>query len=269
MAAFGILSAVAPSLAQTHAPRPAVTTNILAVIQGLVEVARAGADVWQAGVLNQSLAAGDRVRTGTRSRSVVYLINGVDIVKGPFAEFEIPPSAGANFKRGLFRVFERTPSRSREYKLPTATAAIRGTDFLVFVGDGGRSELTVIDGEVLVTNPLGYVVVTNAEQAIVEPGAAPRRAPILEAVNNLMQWRWMNSVSHRSRSNHWTARCKPGAPAICCRLWRGTRGTPCPAPMRCALITPRCSLSSARPTKPRRRSVLKRNRRPPPGPCAR
>src|SRR5271165_378810 len=66
--------------AQTNgAARPSSTNNILVMIQGSVEVARSGRPVWTRAVLNQILFAGDRVRTGERSRAEVYLAAGTTI----------------------------------------------------------------------------------------------------------------------------------------------------------------------------------------------
>ncbi len=45
----------------------------------------------------------------------------------------------------------------------------------------------MIDGEVAISSPLGNLDIKSGEQAIVEPGKAPRRTAILEAVN-LVQW---------------------------------------------------------------------------------
>src|SRR5262245_51352096 len=69
--------------AQTNLAAPAVqTNNLLVMIQGKVEVARTGTDAWTDGRLNQVLFAGDRVRTGERSRAGIYLAVGMTFEKG-------------------------------------------------------------------------------------------------------------------------------------------------------------------------------------------
>jgi Tfp pilus assembly protein PilF len=163
------------------------TNNLLVMIQGSVEVAKAGTDKWVTGKLNQPLSPADRVRTGERSRAEIFLANGMTIQKGEFSEIEIPPSPGVTFRKGLFNVLNRERGRNSEFKLPGATAAVRGTDFLVRV-DGERAELTVLDGEVLLSNAAGEVSLTNMERGVVENGGAPRKTAVVEAVNDLIQW---------------------------------------------------------------------------------
>jgi len=156
------------------------------MIQGTVEVLPAGASAWKPGKLNQLLHPGDRVRTGERSRAEVYLINGMTIEKGELSEIEIPPTPEVNFLKGLFKILFR--GSNSDLNMHGATAAIRGTDFLVLVKEDKSSELTVLDGEVLVTNEVGKVVLTNYERGLVAIGSAPRKTAVLEATKDLIQW---------------------------------------------------------------------------------
>ena len=148
------------------------------MIQGTVEVARAGQTQWTRGVLNQILHPGDQVRTGERSRAEVYLAGGMSIKKGEFSTVEVPPSARVTFKRGIFEIFHRDRNRNSEYTLPGATAAVRGTDFLVAVAEGGHAELTVLDGEVVLHNRTGgEVALHNNERGIVESSGELSKTP--------------------------------------------------------------------------------------------
>src|SRR2546425_899174 len=62
--------------------RAASPNNLLVMIQGTVEVSRAGNGAWTRGQLNQALFPSDRLRTGERSRAEIYLANGMTIQKG-------------------------------------------------------------------------------------------------------------------------------------------------------------------------------------------
>lgn len=175
--------------AQTNAlPPPPSNTNFVAMIQGQVEVQHAGSTAWIAAKLNEPLQPGDRVRTGERSRAEIYLARGMTIQKGELSELEIPPNGKVVMRRGIFKVFDRAPDERQEFDLPTATAAIRGTDFLVHVHDDGNSELTVLDGSVLLQNNLGEVLLANNERGVAEAGKPPRKTSVIEAVNDLIQW---------------------------------------------------------------------------------
>jgi tetratricopeptide (TPR) repeat protein len=67
------------------------------------------------------------------------------------------------------------------------SAAIRGTEFHIEVAPNGRTVLTLLDGEVDVTNDFGPLTLHSGEQATVEPGAAPKRTAVLD-ITNVIQW---------------------------------------------------------------------------------
>ncbi len=158
------------------------------MVQGTVEILPAGEGKWKPAVLNQVLHPGDRVRTGERSRAEVYLSGGMTIKKGELSELEIPPSKGTTFKKGIFEIFHRERDRNTEYALPGASAAIRGTDFLVRVGVDGESELTVLDGEVTLRSASGELTLGRRERGIVSSGGELRKTAVVEAQSDLLQW---------------------------------------------------------------------------------
>jgi len=164
-------------------------TNQLVMMEGKVEVAPADTGAWSAARLNQALHPGDHVRTRERSRASVYLVNGMTEQMGELSELEVPPSPGVSFWKGLFKIFNRERGRGSDFKLPGGvTAAIRGTDFLVRVTEDGRSELVVLDGEVVLSNALAVVTLTNNQRGTVMNGGAPAKTVVVEAHNDLIQW---------------------------------------------------------------------------------
>jgi tetratricopeptide (TPR) repeat protein len=174
--------------AQTNAlPSAGFTNNLIVMIEGRVEVARPGSGLWVPGSLNQVLLPGDRVRTGERSRAVIFLVGGRLIKKSELSEIEIPPSLGLTFKRGLFHIFSRSRMTGEEYSLPSAVAAIRGTEFLVRVKEEA-SEVTVLDGEVELRTSVDRVDLKDQERASVDREGSIRRSAVLEARNQIIQW---------------------------------------------------------------------------------
>ena len=178
-----------PGRAAAQATNAAAPPNQIVMAQGQVEVRKAGSDQWTPARTGQVLQPGDRVRTRERSRAEIYLGSGQTIQKGELSEIEIPPTANPTFQRGLFKIFNREPARGSKFGLPnTATAAIRGTDFLVRVGDDGNAEVIVLDGEVVLTNPQGEVTLGRNERGVVEQGRPPAKSAVIVAVNDLIQW---------------------------------------------------------------------------------
>ena len=68
-----------------------------------------------------------------------------------------------------------------------AVAGVEGTEFVLDVDHADRTTIAVVDGRVKIGNDLGTLSLTNGEQAVVDPGKPPERAPGFIA-NNLLQW---------------------------------------------------------------------------------
>jgi len=177
---------VSTGRAQTGTPAGA-TNNVLVTIQGAVEVARGDGGAWTPGRVNQLLTLGDQVRTRERSRATIYLANGMTMQMSELSTFEVPPSGGVHFKSGLFHILNRHPKKGWQFILREATAAILGTDFLVRVNEQ-TSEIIVLDGRVSLNNGTDEIILGQHEQGTVENGGQLRKTPVVEAVNNLIQW---------------------------------------------------------------------------------
>ena len=61
-------------------------------------------------------------------------------------------------------------------------AVIRGTEFVLAVEEGGRTTVSVLDGEVELSNAAGQTSLITGEEGVMEPGQAPRRTAVLNAV---------------------------------------------------------------------------------------
>jgi Flp pilus assembly protein TadD len=177
------------ALAQTPKDAPA---RLLSA-EGKVEVARSGQAAWSAGVTNQTLPNGDRVRTGVRSRASIRLSDMTTMAVKELTTLEIrPPAApGANngfdLKSGGSYFFNRERAGTVEFRTPLASGAIRGTEFYVFVAENGHTEVALFDGEVEIANALGTLNLVSGEQGEVDPGQAPRKTAMLEA-SSIIQW---------------------------------------------------------------------------------
>ena len=176
--------------AQENAPPP----STLLTAEGKVEVFTTGAAAWTPAHANQSLGIGDRVRTGVRSRATLRLSDQTVLRVNELTLLEIRPSltsgkrALLDLKAGSTYFFNRGRPSETDFRTPVASGAIRGTEFHIFVAEAdGRTVVTLLDGEVAMKNDLGELTLAAGEQATVEPGQAPKKTPVINALN-VIQW---------------------------------------------------------------------------------
>ena len=174
-------------------PAPTSTESTLIVASGTVEIAKAGTTNWAAGVVNQSLQPGDKVRTGKNSRAMVRLANLSMLRVYELTTLEIQPPAHTaqnptlDVKNGSVYFFNRDKPQTTEFRTPSASGAIRGTEFNLAVAEDGRMLLTLVDGAVDLQNELGSLELHTGEQASAEPGKAPQKTAAVDAIN-VIQW---------------------------------------------------------------------------------
>jgi Flp pilus assembly protein TadD len=167
--------------------------SALLTTEGRVEVARAGTAAWTAGRTNQPLQIRDQVRTGLRSRATVRLSDLTLTRLDELTTIEIQPPGKAGNKpvleqrSGMIYFLNRERPTEVEFRTPQASGAIRGTEFNLAVTADGRTVLTLIDGEVALSNPQGELVLSSGEQATVQAGQAPTKTAVIDAIN-IIQW---------------------------------------------------------------------------------
>src|ERR1043166_349581 len=187
--AFVALFACSPTVfAQTE---PTGESQLL-TIEGKVEALRAGAKDWIAAQTNQIPRVNDRVRPAIKSRATIRLSDQSVLRLNQLTTIEIQPvppgkKAVLDLKAGAAYFYNREGAGQTEFRTPAASGAIRGTEFHLAVAEDGRTVLTLLDGEVDLKNDLGGVDLTSGEQAIVEPGKAPRKTAMVDALN-IIQW---------------------------------------------------------------------------------
>jgi len=152
-----------------------------------------GAAAWQkAPALPAALAIGDKVQTGELSRAAVRLTDLSVLRLDELTNIEIIPPAKESGKErldisaGATYFFSREKPRELEVRTPSATGALRGTEFVVRV-TGTLTQLTMIDGEVELSNAAGSIVLHSGEQGEVKLGEAPHKTAAIEA-KNIIQW---------------------------------------------------------------------------------
>ena len=162
-------------------------------IEGQVETSRLGSTVWDPAYTNQVLNPGDRLRTLERSRAVVRLSPLTTLRADELTLLRIPgepKKRGAmSLLRGVIYFFHRDKSEEFPVQTPTLWAVIRGTDFNLRVAEDGASTLTMLAGEVEMTNQFGRLTLKDGEQGVVSPGQSPVRTAVLQSqLPNVIQW---------------------------------------------------------------------------------
>ena len=179
--------------AQSPASNSGSAESVLLTTEGKVEVSRMGNGPWIAGQTNLALHVGDRLRTGLRSRATVRLSNLTVVRVNELTTLQIqPPSAPGKQSRldvgsGSTYLLSRERPTEVEFRTPLASGAIRGTEFHLYVAENGRSVVTLIDGALTLSNQQGALDLASGEQATVEPGQAPTKTAVINAVN-IVQW---------------------------------------------------------------------------------
>ena len=184
------------SCAQPVAGGGATNEIRIVELQGTAEVAPATATTWMPAQTNQILHPFDRLRTGANSRMALLWSDRSVVSFGALTEIEVlPPDSsdaqcGLHLLRGIISFFHRDePGRIRVITRG-AVAGVEGTEFVLAVEPGKDTELatmSVIDGKVRFGNEQATLLLTNGQQAVVEPGKAPVRTAGFIA-NNVLQW---------------------------------------------------------------------------------
>ena len=185
-----------PAIAQAAKDELEMGDIRIVAIQGKAELMPAGAATWVITQTNQVLQTGDRLRTEDNSRVTLLWCDKSVVPLGPLTQIEIlPPNnphslPGLQIAKGVLSFFHRDKPGTIRVLTHGANASIEGTEFVMRVSETNGTEqdlLSVLDGKVLFSNAQGAVLLTNDQQAVVEPGTRPMRTAGFIA-NNLLQW---------------------------------------------------------------------------------
>jgi tetratricopeptide (TPR) repeat protein len=193
---WGFLACVEMSCAQPVTGVAATNEIRIVELQGTAEVAAATATTWMPARANQILRPFDRLRTGANSRMALLWSDRSVVSFGALTELEVLPpyssdaQCGLHLLRGIISFFHRDEPGRIRIITRGAVAGVEGTEFVLAVEPGKDTELatmSVIDGKVRFGNEQATLLLTNGQQAVVEPGQAPVRTAGFIA-NNVLQW---------------------------------------------------------------------------------
>jgi hypothetical protein len=176
------------------APAPGKGKASVLLVKGVVEVSWAGTKEWVPASTNTLLSMGDRLRTGNGSQTAIRLTDSSLVRLGEFTTVEIRTlpvegdKPGFDVKGGLLHFFSRERTQNElKWRAPVASGAIRGTEFTVQVREDGRTDVTVLEGEVELSNEAGKMSGNVGQIVSAEAGRTPELRAALDA-KAAIQW---------------------------------------------------------------------------------
>ncbi|MDO8283828.1 MAG: tetratricopeptide repeat protein [Rhodoferax sp.] len=190
--ALGALSVPAAwaQCAGTPLAPDAVAAQIVA-LAGQGQTRAPGMEPWSSATLAQQLGAGADMRTLALSSAALLLADRTQIRMSSNAQLRLCESQASRtlLELAAGRLWARTKKTPAALQLqtPAALAVVRGTDWDVEVDAVGRTTLTVLSGQVDLSNAYGSVQLGPAEQGYAEPGKAPVKR-LLVSPRERVQW---------------------------------------------------------------------------------
>lgn len=185
----GLVAALCfPAHAEELAPHAAVVIER----ENIVEMQSRG-QTWKKAELGAQLAEHEKLRTGEFSRAAVQLTDRSTLRLDELTTIEISsnshPATGKTLevKKGTLFFYNRDKPQGAEIHTAAANGAIRGTEFAVHVAADGKTTLSMLEGEVELSNARGKLLLRSGEQGEAEIGKAPRKTAMIEAIN-VIQW---------------------------------------------------------------------------------
>lgn len=172
----------------------AIPSAIILQSAGKVEVARAGAAVWDQVYTNQMLYPGDQLRTADGARAVLRMADQTLMRVGELSQIQMPPDpakrSSFGFIKGILYFFHRDKPGDYEIRTRTVSAIVRGTEFSVEVIEAdGTTTISMFDGAVEMSNEHGLLLLKDGQQGVAASGKAPVLTPLLTVAEpGLIQW---------------------------------------------------------------------------------
>lgn len=149
---------------------------------------------WASTELQQTLDEGHHVKTGPNAKMALLFRdesqlrlnqNSLLIIQNVLDE----QGQSTRFRLNTGRAWVKSKNIPDKLimETPSAVAAIRGTDWDIVVDEAGNTTLTVLHGQILLSNALGQVTVNANEQAIANVGQAPYKL-IITNPQTRIQW---------------------------------------------------------------------------------
>src|SRR5690606_13893501 len=170
----------------------------ITTVENIVEVRRSGAATWARVTTGDALCYGDTLRTVPYSRATLTLPDYTTLRLDANTTFTLREPGSTlvsliELIRGVIHVIRRDP-RSLSFSTPYANAGLEGTEFDIRVSEADeRTEVVVLEGEVVVTAPMGRIDVAKGNLARAERNAEPSAEAVAAPIEHM---RWTGHYPH-------------------------------------------------------------------------
>jgi tetratricopeptide (TPR) repeat protein len=152
-------------------------------VDGDVEVRPGEGRAWIPATQGSAVCAGYSVRINEFGRAALQLPDKTvfRLDRNTTLTFRAPQEGTGSLLDlllGIIHVISRDP-RALQFTTPYANAGLEGTEFVIAVTEQ-RTEVTVIEGEVIVSNATGETAVPEGQRALAAAGETPRAEPIAD-----------------------------------------------------------------------------------------
>ncbi len=180
-----ILAATLWSPAHATVARSGEPAGSVLTTQGDEQIRFLDQGPWAAVEREQALLGGDHLRTGPYGALALLFADRTQVRVQRNSSLLVkqvsgPGPAQLRLDRGGAWSRAATHGKGLEIQTPSATAAIRGTEWSLAVNDQGRSTLVVIAGEIELSNEFGAVRVGPGEVGTAEVGRAPQKNVLVQ-----------------------------------------------------------------------------------------
>ena len=175
-----VLFLVPVAIAVASVPRAGIPTGKVVSANGDETIQFISEANWRSVEIEQDLLVGDKLRTGPNGGLALRFVDQTLIRVHRNSELVVKNVGGgtqAELDLSLGQIWARALEGGDgvEVTTPSATAAIKGTDWSMAVDPDGRTTLVVMSGVVNLSNEFGAVDVGAGEAAIAEIGRAPNK----------------------------------------------------------------------------------------------
>lgn len=177
------LLALGQSLAQAAIPRKPPAAGSIINATGDAQIRLVETSDWLTADIAQDLLTGDGLRTGPLGTMALLFADRTQIRVQRNSLLTVKSVATGPASGNTVLRLDKGGTWSRavndasgvQIETPSATAAIRGTDWSLTVDDKGSTTLIVLDGEVILENSFGRVSAGRGDIAYAEIGKAPTK----------------------------------------------------------------------------------------------
>jgi len=162
---------------------PESSSTLLSVVEGEVQVMKAGSEDWNQGTSGMILDINDKIKCGANSRAIITFFDGstIELKADTLLEIKELIKGTANVIRlkqqlgdTVSTVKKLTDPASRyEIETPTAIAGVRGSSMLVSVASDGTTIIQNLAGQISVTAQGIEVMIPVGSASTVQPGQPP------------------------------------------------------------------------------------------------